>query len=70
MNKKEVYQEFTVNYKNNGVEIYSDPTEVLIVRRNKKDNKKIVIEINKSLIGRMSINIYPELLKKIIENLK
>ncbi|BBW97923.1 hypothetical protein ACPVTF_18480 [Geobacillus icigianus] len=38
MNKKEIYQEFTVNYKNNGVEIYSDPTEVLIVRRNKKDN--------------------------------
>lgn len=68
MDKKENHNGFTINYKENVIEIYNDPRQVIRLKKSK--NQKIFIELHSSLNGRIGFDVYPELLKKAIDYLE
>ncbi|MDR6999441.1 hypothetical protein J2Y67_001888 [Neobacillus niacini] len=65
-----ISREFTINRKNGSVTIYTDPTMVLRIKKSKKDKEKITIELHSTINGRLSMDIYPDLLKTIINELE
>jgi hypothetical protein len=70
MDKQESsYKEYTVKHKSDCVEIFYDPRQVLRIKKDKKDDNKVVIELHSSLNGRFSMNVYTELIKKILNEL-
>ena len=71
MDKQEYsFKEYTVKQKKDCFEILKNPREILRIKKDKKDNNKVVIELHSSLLGRSSINVYPELIKKILNELE
>ncbi|MDF2789968.1 MAG: hypothetical protein K0Q87_5275 [Neobacillus sp.] len=63
------YKEYIVKHKRDCVEIFNDPRQVLRIKKDKKDDSKVVIELHSSLNGRFSMNVYSELIKKILNEL-
>ena len=61
MDKQEYsFKECTVKHKKDCFEVF----------KIKKDNNKVVIELHSSLIGRFSINVHSELIKKVRNELE
>ncbi len=68
MDKQEYsFKECTVKHKKDCFEVFNNPRKIL---RIKKDNNKVVIELHNSLIGRFSINVHSELIKKVRNELE
>ncbi|MUG47056.1 hypothetical protein [Paenibacillus woosongensis] len=67
MNKNEEYREFTVKYDHHQVVAYTDPTYVLRIGTK---NDKIYIEMDSTSTCELRMELYPELLAKIIQHLQ
>jgi hypothetical protein len=65
-----IYREFTVKRKKGSVEIYTDPTMVLRIKKNPKNTDKITIELHNTINGRLSMDLYPDLIKSIINEVE
>lgn len=64
------YGEHTIKQRENTVEIYTDPRMVLRVKKANKDSRQITIELHSSLNGRLSYDLPPALLKKVLSEIE
>jgi hypothetical protein len=64
------YGEHTVKMMDNAVEIYTDPRMIMRVKNSKKEPNQITIELHSTLNGRLSYDLPPALLKKLISEIE
>jgi len=64
------YGEHTVKKMDNAIEIYTDPRMVMRIKNSEKEPNQITIELHSTLNGRLSYDLPPALLKKLISEIE